>query len=1155
MVAKSRLLQNNKRNKLCCYKMKSPESDTWQDWEQSWRDSSYTYGHVLINDPWPWVNFNNMEALENIEAHTLCCEHSPKLMCDRFYKIFPDMKCTDYVYFVPASALGDPHITTLDGFTYTMNGWGEYIMLEIPAANFSFQARTGRAETSDGRLTNATVFTALAARESTESSLQVQLAPNSSTMIVYINGIDYTYDFYETPDFRTNLLTISVIRENRMNKTKLIASFPSGVTIKVTAALKSLEIETEVDKTWMNQTIVGLLGNFNGNVTDEFTLPNGTVLPINMTEKDIFYKFAKLWEVTQSSSIFSYDKLENSSTYQHPEFVPMFLDEEDRATVEEANRICGNLSYACIYDYVATLDQMFAQSTKASVAKQVLQKDALENSPPKLKVDNNTLNTNGYLALTEGVESFFFVEVEDDDHDPVTIETVGNLKGTTVNQQEKKISVKPNVTSPITLGIRALDSKGAYSSIENIIISVCTNCSNHGHCDPGSVREFLSFYFLVLQCICDPAYTGINCETEVDACATRPCSPGQNCTDLTAAQQGSNTTGYICGPCPAGYTDQAGRCVDEDECASDPDICDQQCTNTEGSYYCSCNTGYRLDQINKRFCSDINECDEKMSGCKQLCVNTEGSYNCSCYEGYQLNNDRFTCDLDKTVIDKCLNCQHTCILSRQNGTSICQCDKGYVTDPNNTTECLDVDECSLANVPCSQTCQNTKGSFHCSCYPGFQLLTDGVSCQKCELPNYGENCTSKCDCKGRGNCDTVKGCMCDDGWTGVSCDVDEDECADHTTCPEGFICENTIGSFLCKCPDGYVQQSNRCIDIDECVDIGVNMTCDLRVEVCLNTAGSYRCECKTGYARDVKSLCQDIDECELQIDGCQHICHNVDGKYNCQCQPGYILRENRRDCISVKDLCAGANLNCTQGCSLDKNNQPTCICYRGYNKTIENGAQLCKDKDECASNETNKCSYKDKCTNTEGGYTCSCPAGFSLDNNGWNCLACTGDTWGINCQHSCSCGLGAESCSPVSGCVCKHGFTGFYCETDIDECIEGSVICKSNEVCVNIPGNASCVCKSGFKISDNNSCSDIDECAEPTLNNCTQVCNNTEGSYSCSCHAGYSYNRPTDSCEDIDECQAKLSKCQQICENTEGSYRCKCNRGLYLGLDGVSCVV
>ena len=52
---------------------------------------------------------------------------------------------------------GDPHITTLDGRTYTFNGLGEYVITRI-TDEFELQARTTVA--SDN--TTATIFSAVA---------------------------------------------------------------------------------------------------------------------------------------------------------------------------------------------------------------------------------------------------------------------------------------------------------------------------------------------------------------------------------------------------------------------------------------------------------------------------------------------------------------------------------------------------------------------------------------------------------------------------------------------------------------------------------------------------------------------------------------------------------------------------------------------------------------------------------------------------------------------------------------------------------------------------------------------------------------------------------------------------------------------------------
>ena len=45
--------------------------------------------------------------------------------------------------------------------------------------------------------------------------------------------------------------------------------------------------------------------------------------------------------------------------------------------------------------------------------------------------------------------------------------------------------------------------------------------------------------------------------------------------------------------------------------------------------------------------SDIDECALDLAGCGQTCTNTEGSFVCSCEDGYQLDGDGKTCSGEK----------------------------------------------------------------------------------------------------------------------------------------------------------------------------------------------------------------------------------------------------------------------------------------------------------------------------------------------------------------------------------------------------------------------------------------------------------------------------------------------------------------------------
>ncbi|CAG2207562.1 unnamed protein product [Mytilus edulis] len=64
--------------------------------------------------------------------------------------------------------------------------------------------------------------------------------------------------------------------------------------------------------------------------------------------------------------------------------------------------------------------------------------------------------------------------------------------------------------------------------------------------------------------------------------------------------------------------------------------CDHFCSNTVGSYRCSCRSGYQI-AMDGLSCSDVNECLFVNGGCDDICVNTPGSFQCQCQKGQSLN--------------------------------------------------------------------------------------------------------------------------------------------------------------------------------------------------------------------------------------------------------------------------------------------------------------------------------------------------------------------------------------------------------------------------------------------------------------------------------------------------------------------------------------
>ncbi|XP_028415947.1 pro-epidermal growth factor-like isoform X2 [Dendronephthya gigantea] len=137
--------------------------------------------------------------------------------------------------------------------------------------------------------------------------------------------------------------------------------------------------------------------------------------------------------------------------------------------------------------------------------------------------------------------------------------------------------------------------------------------------------------------------------------------------------------------------------TDNDNCFL-KNICpaNSTCTNSSGSFVCSCDTGFTG---NKTVCQDVNECAEDSCGSNSNCENTIGSY-------------------------------------------LCQCQTGFA---RNGKDCADVNECESHPCDMNANCSNSVGSFTCTCNKGFKgngtNCTDHGSSNKGETNKEGRNFT------------------------------------------------------------------------------------------------------------------------------------------------------------------------------------------------------------------------------------------------------------------------------------------------------------------------------------------------------------------------------------------------------------------------------
>ncbi|XP_022085366.1 hemicentin-1-like isoform X2 [Acanthaster planci] len=349
----------------------------------------------------------------------------------------------------------------------------------------------------------------------------------------------------------------------------------------------------------------------------------------------------------------------------------------------------------------------------------------------------------------------------------------------------------------------------------------------------------------------------------------------------------------------------------------------------EGSPSNQCPQGFYFDQSGP-FCRDEDECAQSGT-CHHRCRNTPGSYECSCLRGYKLDRNNRCSDINECEAKPQL-CSANQDCQNIPGSHLCltSCRAGFRRLPTALT-CSDVNECEDIDDLCDHQCQNTLGSYRCRCNRGFEL-------------QGGSRC------------------------------VDINECERPDACvSRDQQCTNTLGSFTCitVCQNGFERAPNgSCADINECSNPIWNR-CS-RIQTCKNTYGGYTCLCPRGFRNDQQTnICLDINEC--RDSPCSYECRNTRGSYECICPEGMLRLSDRRTCVG---RAVGPNEQ------LIVPTQRPEICSLGY-QLVNN---VCIDVDECQVGRQRGHSFcQGTCTNTEGSYTCSCPAGYRLSEDKTNC--------------------------------------------------------------------------------------------------------------------------------------------------------------------------
>ncbi|KAI6229681.1 hypothetical protein M3Y99_01143100 [Aphelenchoides fujianensis] len=401
-----------------------------------------------------------------------------------------------------------------------------------------------------------------------------------------------------------------------------------------------------------------------------------------------------------------------------------------------------------------------------------------------------------------------------------------------------------------------------------------------------------------------------------------------------------------------------------------------------------------------------------------------------------------------------------------------------------------------------------KSTFACRCPAGF--FGDRCEARECVGANP---CANGAPCQQIGDRDHL--CHCALGFEGANCERKTRRPANPCgalDCGEWGRCQVDAkgGNATCTCDRHYTGAECNVYQYDFCSTALYAEPCNRRGQ-CVNVPTGYRCECAEGFGGD---YCEkDVDQCATGELKCENdgVCVNQLGHDFCKCPDGFGGRRCERK--TEEDRCEEGV--CLNGGHCNVASGPRALLLPGglLRTALRTGRQpvhrpppsatrpLLQRRRERCEEDVDECKLSDRmclngatCVNRKGSYEC----------------------------------------------MCLSGFTGQFCEINVDDCLDNP--CGPEATCVDGIDSYTCECPAGRYGHD---CSLVDVCLDnPCVHgNCSIT---SDGKTRCECASPWIGEKCD---EDLNECEWEPCRNGGTCVNTFGSYRCECADGF----EGADC--